>query len=72
MASEKLTCVQLRGRAARDEVLKLAPRYQDVIIDVGRRDTTTQKAALTIANLVILPIPPRGYVKRSLKPQVAQ
>jgi chromosome partitioning protein len=50
MASEKLTCFQLRGRAARDEVLKLAPRYQDVILDVGRRDTTTQKAALTIAN----------------------
>ena len=49
-----------RGRAARDEVLKLAPRYQDVIIDVGGRDTTTQRAALTIANLVILPIPPRG------------
>lgn len=60
LASEKLTCIQLRGRAARDEVLKLAPRYQDVIIDVGGRDTTTQRAALTIANLVILPVPPRG------------
>jgi chromosome partitioning protein len=58
--SQKLTCVQLRGRAARDEVLKLAPRYEDVIIDVGGRDTTTQRAALTVANLVLLPIPPRG------------
>lgn len=58
--SQKLTCIQLRGRAARDEVLKLAPLYQDIIIDVGGRDTTTQRAALTIANIVLLPIPPRG------------
>ncbi|MHC5861351.1 AAA family ATPase [Nostoc sp.] len=58
--SQKLTCVQLRGRAARDEVLKLAPRYEDVIIDVGGRDTTTQRAALTVAHLVLLPMPPRG------------
>jgi chromosome partitioning protein len=55
-----LTCIQLRGRAARDEVLKLSLNYQDVIIDVGGRDTTTQRAALTIADLVMLPLPPRG------------
>jgi len=33
--SNNLTCIQLRGRAARDEVLKLSAHYQDVIIDVG-------------------------------------
>lgn len=58
--SKNLTCIQLRGRAARDEVLKLSLRYQDVVIDVGGRDTTTQRAALTIANVVLLPMPPRG------------
>jgi chromosome partitioning protein len=58
--SQNLTCIQLRGRAARDEVLKLSERYQDVIIDVGGRDTTTQRAALTIANILLLPMPPRG------------
>lgn len=58
--SKNLTCIQLRGRAARDEVLKLSERYQDVIIDVGGRDTTTQRAALTIANILLLPMPPRG------------
>jgi len=58
--SNNLTCIQLRGRAARDEVLKLSAHYQDVIIDVGGRDTTTQRAALTIADLVLLPLPPRG------------
>ena len=59
-SSQNLTCIQLRGRAARDEVLKLSSRYQDVVIDVGGRDTTTQRAALTIANIVLLPMPPRG------------
>lgn len=55
--SKNLTCIQLRGRAARDEVLKLSERYQDIIIDVGGRDTTTQRAALTIANILLLPMP---------------
>ena len=41
-------------------VIKLSAHYQDVLIDVGGRDTTTQRAALTIANLVLLPLPPRG------------
>lgn len=58
--SKNLTCIQLRGRATRDEVLKLSTHYQDVLIDVGGRDTTTQRAALTIANLVLIPLPPRG------------
>jgi chromosome partitioning protein len=58
--SSKLTCIQLRGRGARDEVIKLSAHYQDVLIDVGGRDTTTQRAALTIANLVLIPLPPRG------------
>ena len=58
--SHNLTCIQIRGRAARDEVLKLSAHYQDTIVDVGGRDTTTQRAALTIANLMLIPIPPRG------------
>jgi chromosome partitioning protein len=62
-ASERtpgLTCIQLRGKAARTEVLKLAPNYSDVVIDVGGRDTATQRAALTTADVVLLPTPPRG------------
>jgi chromosome partitioning protein len=58
--SHNLTCIQIRGRAARDEVLKLSTHYQDTIVDVGGRDTTTQRAALTIANLVLVPLPPRS------------
>lgn len=55
-----LTSIQLRGKAARTEVLKMAPNYSDVVVDVGGRDTTTQRAALTVADVVLLPMPPRG------------
>ena len=55
--SQRLTCIQLRGKAARDEVLKLASRYDDAIIDVGGRDTTTQRAALTVAILCFYRFP---------------
>lgn len=57
---KNLTCIKLSGKAARSEVLKLAPNYDDVIIDVGGRDTATQRAALTIANIMLVPLPPRG------------
>lgn len=57
---KNLTTIKLSGKAARSEVVKLATNYDDVIIDVGGRDTTTQRAALTIADLMLIPLPPRG------------
>jgi len=59
-APDPVTVIQLTGKAARTEVMKMAPNYSDIIIDVGGRDTTTQRAALTIADILLLPIPPRG------------
>lgn len=55
-----ITCIQLQGKAARTEVKKMAPKYDDVIIDCGGRDTSTQRAALTVADVVLIPFPPRG------------
>jgi chromosome partitioning protein len=34
--------------------------YNDVIIDVGGRDTTSQRSALTVADLLIVPFKPRS------------
>lgn len=58
--NKQLTCIRLSGRAARNELLKLSPNYDDVIVDVGGRDTATQRAALTIADLILIPLPPRS------------
>jgi len=56
----RITAIQLTGRGTRDELQRLASKYDDIIIDVGGRDTTTQRAALTVADILLLPFPPRG------------
>ena len=55
-----LTCVRLDGKAVRDQVQRLEDKYDDVIIDTGGRDTTSQRAALTIADLLLVPFGPRS------------
>src|ERR1700760_2684226 len=43
------TSIKLTGPAVRTETLRLANKYEDIIIDTGGRDTTSQRAALTVA-----------------------
>ncbi len=45
----------------RTEIQRLAPKYQDIIIDTGGRDTTSQRAALTVADMVLVPFVPRSF-----------
>lgn len=45
----------------RTEVQRLASKYQDIIIDTGGRDTTSQRAALTVADVLIVPFVPRSF-----------
>ncbi len=40
---------------------QLAPKYADVVIDVGGRDTGSFRAALTVADLVLIPVKPRSF-----------
>jgi chromosome partitioning protein len=55
------TCVALSGQLVRTQVLRLANKYDDIIIDVGGRDTTSQRAALVIADMVLVPFVPRSF-----------
>jgi chromosome partitioning protein len=55
------TSIQLHGAAVRIEVLKLASKYDDVIIDVGGRDTAGQRAALLVADVYIVPFLPGSF-----------
>ena len=57
----RYTCTKLTGRSVRTEVMELAPRYDHVIIDTGGRDTTSQRAALTISDLLLIPFAPRSF-----------
>jgi chromosome partitioning protein len=53
------TCLQ--GTAIRTQVLMQAPRYDDVIIDCGGRETKSLRASLTVADVALIPIQPRSY-----------
>lgn len=55
-----VTTVAISGRQARDELLRLAQKFDAVIVDAGARDTTTQRASLSVAATLLLPFPPRG------------
>ena len=54
------TAVALTGIALRQQVPQLAPHYRDVIIDVGGRDSTGFRAALTLSDRLLIPLPPRS------------
>ncbi len=57
----KFTCTKLTGRAVRTEVLELAPKYDHVIIDTGGRDTASQRAALSVSDVLVIPFAPRSF-----------
>jgi chromosome partitioning protein len=55
------SCIKLNGPAVRTEVLRIKSKYDDVIIDTGGRDTTSQRAALTASDLLLVPFVPRTF-----------
>lgn len=58
--SPNLAFAQIAGKAVRERVLKVSSQYDAIIIDVGGRDTTTQRAALSVADLFLIPLQPRS------------
>lgn len=55
------TAVKLHGAAVRTDTLRLAEKYDDVVIDVGGRDTAGQRAALSIADIYAIPFLPASF-----------
>ena len=55
------TSIKLTGAALRMQVQRLADKYDDILIDTGGRDTTSQRAALTVADLLLIPFVPRSF-----------
>jgi chromosome partitioning protein len=48
------------GPTLRAQVLRQRAKYEDVILDVGGRDTGPLRAALLLADLVLVPVQPAG------------
>ncbi len=55
------TCIKLTGRAVRTETLRQVSKYDHTVIDVGGRDTTSQRAAFSVADVVLVPFVPRSF-----------
>jgi chromosome partitioning protein len=55
------TCIKLSGVALRTETLRLSEKYQDIVIDTGGRDTASQRAALSVADVLLVPFVPRSF-----------
>jgi chromosome partitioning protein len=55
------TAIKLSGADVRTQVLRMAGNYQDIVIDVGGRDTPALRAALTIADVALIPFQPRSF-----------
>jgi chromosome partitioning protein len=53
--------IQLSGKAIHTELKKMISDYDDIIVDVGGRDTTSQRSALAIANICLIPFKPKGF-----------
>jgi chromosome partitioning protein len=54
------TTIQLHGASIRQQMLHLAGKYNRIIIDVGGRDTGSLRAALTVADVILIPFQPRS------------
>ena len=52
------TAIQTREADVAVQVRQMAPKYGDIIIDVGGRDTASQRAALAVAETLLIPFSP--------------
>ena len=55
-----LSCIKLTGPPFGREVRKLATKYHDIVIDTGGRDRASQRAALSVADVALVPFKPRS------------
>lgn len=55
------TTIRLKAAAVRTEVKKMMRDYDDIIIDCGGRDTASLRAALTVADIFLVPFQPKSF-----------
>ena len=53
------TTIALSERAVRTQILQMQGDYDDVVVDCGGRETSSFRAALTVADKLFVPVPPR-------------
>lgn len=54
------TAVKITGRELNAHVARLATKCDDVVIDTGGRDTVSQRSAITVSDVYLVPFAPRS------------
>ncbi len=52
--------IQLAGKAIYTQINRMKVDYDDIIIDVGGRETNSQRAAIAVADIYLVPFKPRS------------
>ncbi|MBN8828924.1 MAG: AAA family ATPase [Sphingobacteriia bacterium] len=52
---------KLTGLNVRNEVLNLKKKFNTIIIDTGGRDTSSQRAAITVSDILLVPYVPKTF-----------
>ena len=55
------TLVNMTGANLRKQVDSMRSKYDHIVIDTGGRDTTSQRAALSVADVALIPFAPRSF-----------
>ena len=55
------TLVNMTGANLRKQVEQMKAKYEHIVIDTGGRDTTSQRAALSVADVSMIPFAPRSF-----------
>ena len=55
------TTIQLSGENVRRELIKLKAKFDHIVIDTGGRDTSSQRAAIVVSDILLLPFNPRSF-----------
>ncbi len=55
------TLVNMTGANLRKQVEHMKAKYSHIVIDTGGRDTTSQRAALSVADIAMIPFAPRSF-----------
>lgn len=57
----EITCSSITGRGVGAELRKLSPKFDDIIVDVGGRDTSSLRSALLVADVLVIPFLPSQF-----------
>ncbi len=63
----RVASIQKFGKGLGAELLDLAKRYQDIIVDAGGRDSVELRAAMTCADMIVSPVQASSFDLWTLK-----